>query len=59
MVWEGEPLTSVVARLEELGITSVVFAPGGNVPEEGDLLSVMGANADRLEAAWVASPDAG
>ena len=52
MIWEGEPLASVVARLEEHGLTSVVFDPCGNRPDDGDFLSVMGSNVDRLEAAW-------
>ena len=57
MVWEGEPLPSVVTRLEEQGVTSVVFTPCGNVPEEGDLLAVLSANVDRLEAAWGTARD--
>ncbi len=52
MVWEGEPLAPVRARLEELGVTSVVFDPCGNVPESGDFVSAMGANVERLEATW-------
>jgi zinc transport system substrate-binding protein len=51
MVWEGEPLASVAARLEKLGVAGVVFAPCAKVPDEGDLLSVMGANVDRLHRA--------
>lgn len=42
MVWEGEPLPSVRARLEnEFGLRVVVFNPCGNRPAAGDLLSVM------------------
>ena len=52
MIWEGEPLASVVTRLEELGLTSVVFDPCGNRPDEGDFLSAMDANLGRLEGAW-------
>ena len=52
MVWEGEPLAPVRARLEELGVTSVVFDPCGNAPESGDFVSAMGANVERLEATW-------
>ena len=51
MVWEGEPLVSVVARLDDLGLSSVVFDPCGNRPDEGDFLSVMESNVGRLEAA--------
>jgi zinc transport system substrate-binding protein len=49
MVWEGEPLAKTVADLEARGISSVVFDPCGNRPEEGDYLSVMAANAAALE----------
>jgi zinc transport system substrate-binding protein len=52
MIWEAEPLASVAARLEGLGVRSVVFDPCGNTPEQGDLASVMDSNLDRLEAAW-------
>ncbi len=55
MVWEGEPLAPVRARLEELGVTSIVFDPCGNAPESGDFVSAMGANVERLEATWPGS----
>jgi zinc transport system substrate-binding protein len=48
-VWESTPLPSTVAELEARGITSVVFSPCGNRPEDGDYLSVMAANAAALE----------
>jgi len=48
MLWEAEPLPETRSRLEGLGIESVVFAPCGATPEEGDFLSVMLANAGRL-----------
>ncbi len=48
MLWEAEPLASSVARLEELGVQSAVFAPCGNAPAEGDYLEVMQQNAARL-----------
>jgi zinc transport system substrate-binding protein len=53
MLWEGEPMPEIVARLEELGVKSVVFEPCGNVPDAGDYLSVMQANVRNLEAAFV------
>jgi zinc transport system substrate-binding protein len=49
MVWEGEPLAKTVADLEVRGISSVVFDPCGNRPENGDYFSVMAANAAALE----------
>jgi len=51
MIWESEPLTSVEARLEEMGIRSVVFDPCASVPPEGDFLTVMSRNVERFEAA--------
>jgi len=52
MLWEGEPLPAVKARLQELGITSIVFDPCAGLPAEGDLLSEMNRNVERLEASW-------
>ncbi|MDJ0777134.1 MAG: metal ABC transporter substrate-binding protein [Gammaproteobacteria bacterium] len=51
MLWEGEPLPESVARLEQMGIGSLVFDPCGNVPEAGDYLDVMQANLARLRQA--------
>ena len=57
LLWEARPLPQTAARLEALGVKSFVYDPSGNVPEEGDFLSVAGANAQALEAAagWVLS----
>ena len=41
MIWEAEPLEENRRRLLELGVESVVFAPGGNRPAEGDWLDLM------------------
>jgi zinc transport system substrate-binding protein len=49
MVWEGEPLEETVGALAERGISSIVFDPCGNRPDEGDYLSVMATNAVALE----------
>ena len=49
MLWEGRPLPEIDRRLVDLGITSLVFDPCGNVPEAGDLLSVMRRNASMLD----------
>ena len=49
MLWEGEPLENTVVGLDELGIGSLLFDPCGNVPETGDFLTVMEANAGSLE----------
>ena len=49
MLWEDEPLEQTRDALLDLGVESRVYAPCGNVPARGDLLSVMRANAARLE----------
>lgn len=41
MIWEDEPTGETRLRLSELGVESVVFAPGGNRPAEGDWLTLM------------------
>lgn len=49
LLWEGEPLPEIAARLEsELGLESVLFSPCETTPESGDFLSAMEANIDRL-----------
>ncbi len=50
MVWEAKPLKSVQARLDSMGVSSIVFAPGANVPEDGDYLSLIATNAVALRA---------
>jgi zinc transport system substrate-binding protein len=48
MIWEGQPLQSSIGKLQSLGVGSLVFDPCGNRPEEGDFLSVMQDNVQRL-----------
>ncbi len=49
MLWEAQPMPETEARLrDEMGIASVVFDPCGATPTEGDLLSRMRENVDRL-----------
>jgi zinc transport system substrate-binding protein len=55
MIWEVEPLPESVARLEEMGIRSVVFDPCGNRPDDGDFLTVMKDNATRLQRVFADS----
>jgi len=50
MLWEGAPLATTVAGLDDRGISSVVYSPCANVPTEGDWLTVMEANAVALES---------
>ncbi|MBW1743747.1 MAG: zinc ABC transporter substrate-binding protein [Deltaproteobacteria bacterium] len=52
MIWEGEPSPPSAAKLKSMGINSLVFDPCGNVPEQGDFLSVMQQNAENLKAAF-------
>jgi len=49
MVWEGKPEKASVDMLEALGIKSLVFDPCGNVPREGDFMSVMRQNIENLK----------
>ena len=50
MVWEGELLPAVVEKLKEIGVSSLVYDPCGNVPEKGDFLSVMQNNVRNIKA---------
>lgn len=52
MIWEGDPLSESVEKLKSLGVRSLVFAPCGNRPIQGDFLSVMLQNVENLEAAY-------
>ncbi len=52
MIWKGPPLTRTVQKLEGLGMKSTVFDPCGNVPQEGDYLSVMRQNVSNLGLAF-------
>jgi hypothetical protein len=50
MIWEGEPAADISAKLAELGVHSIVFAPCGGIPEAGDFASVMKLNIQALKA---------
>jgi len=50
LLFEGEPHAEAEARLRELGIRTVVVEPAGNRPSQGDWLTTMRANADRVAA---------
>lgn len=52
MIWEGEPAKESVAKIQALGLQSVVFAPSGNVPDEGDFMTVMQGNVAAMEKAF-------
>jgi zinc transport system substrate-binding protein len=52
MIWEGEPTPDTVAGLKQLGIGCAVFDPCGNMPDSGDLLSVIRSNLANLQAVY-------
>lgn len=52
VVWEGKPMQASVDKLKSAGIGSLVFDPCGNVPDQGDFLSVMRQNVENLKAAF-------
>ncbi|MEX2381482.1 MAG: metal ABC transporter substrate-binding protein [Opitutales bacterium] len=52
ILWEDEPLAEIVSRLEDLGVNSIVYNPGSQPPETGDLLTVMHQNAANLDTAF-------
>jgi zinc transport system substrate-binding protein len=52
MIWEGEPVASSVARLQELGVGSLVFDPCGNVPDNGDFMDMMRRNIENLRVVY-------
>ena len=51
MIWEGDPDPRSVQLLETVGLRSVVFDPCGNVPDEGDFMTVMKHNTEVLREA--------
>lgn len=50
MFWENKPLSSTTQRLSNSGVTSITFQTTANKPDEGDYLSVMRLNANRIES---------
>ncbi len=48
MIWEGDPDPRSVQLLETFGLRSAVFDPCGNVPDEGDFMTVMKHNTEVL-----------
>jgi zinc transport system substrate-binding protein len=52
MLWEGDPAKESIAKLDAIGMKSLVFDPCGNVPDGGDFLSVMKGNIEALEKAF-------
>jgi zinc transport system substrate-binding protein len=52
MIWEGQPVKASVDGLKALGVDSLVFDPCGNVPDQGDFMTVMQGNVDNLRKAF-------
>jgi zinc transport system substrate-binding protein len=52
MIWEARPDPDSVARLQTMGVSSLVFDPAANMPQQGDFLTVMKNNLEALEAAY-------
>jgi zinc transport system substrate-binding protein len=52
MIWEGEPMKESAERLKAIGVGSLVFDPCGNIPDQGDFISVMRRNGENLKAAF-------
>lgn len=54
MLWESQPAAQIAARLQQMGIATVVFDPAANRPADGDFLSVMRTDVANLEEALIA-----
>jgi zinc transport system substrate-binding protein len=52
MIWEGPPNPDAVDKLKSMGVKSLVFDPSGNVPDQGDFLTVMQQNVENLGIAF-------
>lgn len=51
MLWEAPPLADTEAALVARGVTPLVFEPAAQRPAEGDFMTVMNRNIDRVECA--------
>ena len=52
MIWEGAPDPVSVEKLKSAGINSLVFDPCGNIPDQGDFMSVMRRNCENIKPAF-------
>jgi zinc transport system substrate-binding protein len=52
MIWEGNPMKQSAERLKAIGVDSLVFNPCGNIPDQGNFLSVMRQNVENLKPAF-------
>jgi len=51
MIWEAKPLAASIQALNKMGLQSLVFNPAAKVPEQGDFMTVMNSNIDKLASA--------
>ena len=49
MIWEAAPMKESAEKLKTIGLDSLVFDPCGNIPGQGDFLSVMRQNVENLK----------
>jgi zinc transport system substrate-binding protein len=52
MIWEKEPMKESAERLKAIGVNSLVFDPCGNIPDQGDFMSVIRRNGENLKPAF-------
>ena len=52
MIWEGEPLPGIAARLKSMGIQSVVFDPCAARSSQEDFLSIMKTNIEAIKIVY-------
>lgn len=52
MIYEDEPSAEIRAELEKRGVKVCVFRPCGNRPPQGDFLTEMQANVERIRAVY-------
>ena len=52
IIWEANPLKETVNLLKKSGMSSIVFDPSANRPENGDYLSVMKLNISNIRTAY-------
>lgn len=52
LIWEGRPVQASVDGLKSHGVDSIVYDPCGNVPDQGDFMTVMKQNVENLRKVY-------
>ena len=52
MIWEGKPMKESAERLKAIGVNSLVFDPCGNIPDQGDFMTVMRQDVENLKSVF-------